>query len=533
MNVLFRADSSTSIGAGHIVRCLALAHELALQGDRCVFACRSAYGDATALVAAAGFQLVEVAPADGAAAEADATYDALVAAEFERTDWLVVDHYALDHVFESLMRKRVVRIAVVADAPIRQHDCDVLIDHNIGAVADAYTSLVPCDARVLTGPRFALLRRQFAEAGATEPRNRDGMVRRVLVSFGGTDPTNETAKAIEALRLVDDEDLAVDVVLPELAPHRASLVADIERMRRVTLHGRVENMAELMASADLMLGAGGVTLLERCTQGLPSVSLVIADNQASGTAAAAAAGATVNLGDAAEVSARAIAKEVKALLCQPDRVRAMARAARELMGTPPAEGPATAAGLMRCMTHALPQLRRLSPSDTAILRRWRNSDRVRLSMSSQHIVTTDEHWAWFAKALEAEPPVHFVYECGGAPLGLVTFRDIDELNATCEWGFYIGEAWAPRRSGVRMGLLAIDRAFGELRLAELRAKVLANNIASIAYHAKMGFSETGTVTGPAPDRDVILTWRMFTLSALEWPGVRRRVIEELGEGDPK
>lgn len=154
-------------------------------------------------------------------------------------------------------------------------------------------------------------------------------------------------------------------------------------------------------------------------------------------------------------------------------------------------------------------------------------------MSSQHIVTTDEHWAWFAKALEAEPPVHFVYECGGAPLGLVTFRDIDELNATCEWGFYIGEAWAPRRSGVRMGLLAIDRAFGELRLAELRAKVLANNIASIAYHAKMGFSETGTVTGPAPDRDVILTWRMFTLSALEWPGVRRRVIEELGEGDPK
>ncbi|MEI7814194.1 MAG: UDP-2,4-diacetamido-2,4,6-trideoxy-beta-L-altropyranose hydrolase [Coriobacteriia bacterium] len=527
MNIVFRADSSAEIGAGHVMRCLTLADELAAHGEQCIFVCREAAMDAGDRIERAGYAVVGISSVSDGAAEAAVVCEALAAAGVAQADWLVVDHYDLDRDFESGMRPQVSRIVVVDDLASRPHDCDILLDHNIGANAADYAALVSDQAVVLAGPRFALLRAQFVAASHT-PRTRDWSVHRLLVSFGGTDPTNETQKAIEALMILGDSRFETDIVLPEGAPHRAAVEASAQGMPGVTLYGRVDDMAAFMGGADLMLGAGGMTLLERCALGLPSVSLVVAGNQARGTRAAALAGATVDLGDSSAVTATDIASALSQLIADPQAVRETAAAARELIGSSLGHGPKTVAGLMRCIAQEPgARLRRLRLEDRALLLRWRNSDRVRLAMSKQHIVEDDEHSAWIARALECEPPVYYIYECGGIPLGAVNFSDLDTVTAKCEWGFYIGETWAPKGSGTRMGMLALDLAFGDLRMTEVRAEVLEHNARSLAYHAKMGFKEAGIISGPSSDGGRMLKWRLMSLSAAEWAETRRELVARL------
>jgi UDP-2,4-diacetamido-2,4,6-trideoxy-beta-L-altropyranose hydrolase/UDP-4-amino-4,6-dideoxy-N-acetyl-beta-L-altrosamine N-acetyltransferase len=532
MNVAFRADSSADIGSGHVARCLALATALANGGDECVFVCRPAPGDSIALIEAARFTVARM-PATppvplGAEAEADdarATRDALQAAGVERVDWLVVDHYGLGAVFETASRAVAGRIIAVDDLASRLHDCDLLVDHNLGASAEDYAALVPAGATVLAGPRFALLREQFADAAA-QARDRGGSVGRLLVCFGGTDPGNETGKALTALAQLADKGIAIDVVLPDSAPHRAEVAGIAAAMPNVLLHGHVEDMASLMNSADLMLGAGGVTLLERAAVGLPSVSVRIAENQARGTRAAAEAGAALDLGPAENVTAELIAVVLRELLGDHMAVVRMAHAARAVAGAEPGSGPPIVAGMMRCLAspsdHS--RLRPLREDDSARLLGWRNTDRVRFAMSNQHIVTAAEHATWFANAFADPKRRRFVYECGGVPMGFVTFRDIDQATRTCEWGFYVGEPWAPRGTGKRLGVLALDLAFGGLGMAEVRAEVLSDNVASLGFHARMGFDETGSVTGPSPDGAAEMEWRTFALTSAHWADIRADLV---------
>jgi UDP-4-amino-4,6-dideoxy-N-acetyl-beta-L-altrosamine N-acetyltransferase len=286
-------------------------------------------------------------------------------------------------------------------------------------------------------------------------------------------------------------------------------------------------MAPFMTRADLMIGAGGVTLLERCAAGLPSVSLVVADNQERGTRAAACAGATISLGPAAAVTSRVLADEVERLLGDARAVNSMTLAARALIGSEPGSGASTVAGLMECITSPgrCSTLRPLRAADSARLRAWRNSDRVRLSMNNHHVVSEAEHSEWFARAVAGTERRRFVYECGGVPLGFVTYRDIDQAAGTCEWGFYVGEEWAPRGSGGRLGILALDKAFDEFALELVRAEVLADNAASLAFHARMGFRETGQTTGPSPDGATMFAWRLFELEAQTWRAVRPALAE--------
>lgn len=110
-------------------------------------------------------------------------------------------------------------------------------------------------------------------------RQRDGTVRRILVFFGGADPSNETAKALHAIQLLNRPDIAVDVVIGSANPHRAEIEVLCAELPNTLFYCQVSNMAELMARADLAIGAGGSTSWERCCLGLPSIIIAVAQNQ--------------------------------------------------------------------------------------------------------------------------------------------------------------------------------------------------------------------------------------------------------------
>ena len=309
MNVVFRADASITIGTGHVMRCLTLAEALREAGAESAFVCRELEGNLFGLIRARGFE-VHVLPGLEPPTDpltwtaAHPQEDAAQMASFLRTpaDWLVVDHYGLERHWESEMREHADRLMVIDDLADRAHDCDLLLDQNDLWNPARYDALAPAHCQKLLGPAYALLRDEFRTARERWPRE-VGEVARAFVFFGGTDPTNETSKALRALqRWREGKRLDLDVVIGGGNPHRAEVESLVSAMPNALLHVQATHMAELMARADLSLGAGGSTTWERFCLGLPSLVVTTAANQETVSKALAEDDYHLLLGDHASVN---------------------------------------------------------------------------------------------------------------------------------------------------------------------------------------------------------------------------------------
>ena len=296
--IFFRADASLEIGTGHVMRCLTLANALRERGAECLFVCRPHPGDLMARIAACGHHVAAlptphagewpVSAADpahahwlGASWEDDAA-QMLQALAGEHADWLVVDHYALDHRWEHMLRPACNRLMVMDDLADRTHDCDLLLDPSLGRTQLDYAALVPDSAALLLGPEHALLRPEFAAARVESLARRTAPVlRHLLITMGGVDKDNATGRLLDALDAAAlPPDLRIIVVMGTHAPWLQEVQARTERMK-VDTHVRtgVKDMARLMTDSDLAIGAAGSTSWERCCLGLPTIQLVLAENQ--------------------------------------------------------------------------------------------------------------------------------------------------------------------------------------------------------------------------------------------------------------
>ncbi len=325
MLAVFRADASSDIGGGHVMRCLVLADALAASGWQCGFASNAL---APNLVGELNrHDVLAVPPGVDAVTVMRDRWG-------ERWDLGVVDHYGLDAAFEDRMRDRAASILVIDDIHDRPHDCDLLLDQTQGRTKDAYAGLTPKRCKMLLGTRYALLRPAFSalRGKALKSRARRSGINRVLVAFGLTDPMNLTAMAIDVLQGLALE-IAVDVVLGGQAPHLESVCRKAAKTSKsVTVHvgADAETVAGLMAGADLALGAPGTSSWERGCLGLPSVLVGFAANQTGIAAALEETGAAVNLGHYETVTPGRLSDTLSSLALDSGRLQQMSEAAAGL-----------------------------------------------------------------------------------------------------------------------------------------------------------------------------------------------------------
>lgn len=300
MNILFRVDSATHIGTGHVMRCLTLANALSKQGAKCQFVCRAFNGHLAQTIKEAG-HIIHLLPCNQ-----DATFsspnpqhapphcnwlDASWEDDFEQTkkqlenqvfDWLVIDHYALDNCWEKQARVFAKKIMVIDDLADRKHDCELLLDQNLGRQTYDYQNVVPNHCQLLIGPQYALLRPEFAQwREYSLKRRQEPELKTVLISLGGTDSNNVTGQVLEALHSAKlPKDIKVNVIMGQAAPYLSDVKKQAKTLPWQTqVLVNVSNMAELMANADVAIGAAGSSSWERCCLGLPTVMLELADNQ--------------------------------------------------------------------------------------------------------------------------------------------------------------------------------------------------------------------------------------------------------------
>lgn len=495
MNIVFRVDSSDKMGVGHIMRCLALAESLLLRGANVSFVCRQHVGNYIDLLQKKAIP-VKVLPAkvltnsvyceDYAAwlgatqiEDAEQTIEALK--DGVKLDWLVVDHYGIDIEWEQCLRPYVDKLMVIDDLANRHHDCDVLLDQNYFAEGECrYFGLVPESCKLLIGPRYALLRPEYAAYRKVFPHYA-GKVKRVLVFYGGSDPQNMTGMALEALSHPDLRHLVVDVVVGSNNSHYRSLEQQVLQRPFTTLLEPRPHLADLMVNADLALGAGGITTWERMCLGLPTVVTTIAENQYPGAEALAAVKQIEYAGRASEVTAESLLKAIIKLISNHRRLIAFST---QNQLTVDGFGTARAIEVMLPTDIAEIRLRAANREDVITYFNWANDPEVRKSAIQGSVISLETHKEWFTSKLNDSNSHLFVLVAANLPVGQIRF-DMEGNVARIDYSLdklVRGRGW-----GAKLVSLGVDM-LQKIEPMKLLAEVKVSNKASKLVFLRLGFT---------------------------------------------
>ncbi len=332
----FRADASASIGTGHIMRCLTLAKEMRNQGITCYFFCRHIPESLAQTVTSSGHILVRLIRQDlspnlnnlehASWLGVNQIFDAqecLEAIKQHQLDWMIVDHYALDHCWEEHITSAGLHLAVIDDLADRGHNSSIFINQNlIENPLSLYADKLPKHCRLLVGPKYALLRDEFLNTKGLNPVRTK--LANILVFFGGVDADNLTSLALDALNTLNYLNLTVDAVIGSLHPDKVKIQQICEE-NGYHCHIQTNRMAKLMAQADLAIGAGGSASWERAYLGLPTLIVSVAKNQTNIAKSVGQYGAAIYLGEKKDLNKEILRNEILYIHKNPEVLQKMSQ----------------------------------------------------------------------------------------------------------------------------------------------------------------------------------------------------------------
>lgn len=498
-HVVFRAEGSNQIGAGHLARSLTLANHLRRGGARVTFVCRERDGGLDYLVSEQQFEAIrlprstnhqQASPGSepdwlGASwqDDADETRRVLNAMD-SRPDWLVVDSYGIDARWELALKGSSAWMLAIDDLANRDHDCDMLLDQNLVAgFRSRYRERASNVRRLLLGPRFALVGAEYAELGDRDS-DRPGRVRRVLVYFGAGDANNLLGRVLAILNDVPDPELRIDAVVSPSSPFLSRVSEQAEADERVTLHKGLPSLAPLMAEADLAIGAGGATTWERLCMGLPSAVVTLADNQRPIAEHLDSLGLAVWLGDEGELEDEDLRSRIHELLHAEVDAELPRRCASIVDG----RGVRRVSRAMAEISVFPLRARLAGSADEDLLLKWRNDPEVRQMSFTVDAVDPKTHRAWFAAKLKNRggTRLYVVESAEGHAVGQVRCERAGSL-----WEVHYSLAAEFRRRGFGADVLqaAIDALSGEFGEVPVVGRVRSDNPASRRVFIELGFRE--------------------------------------------
>jgi spore coat polysaccharide biosynthesis predicted glycosyltransferase SpsG len=308
--VALRCDAGALTGTGHVVRCVALAEELAGRGAMPVFlGTLGGVPFVEAQVRDRGFDHVELGDASVAG----------VAAAVRELDAraVVLDSYTLPAGLGEALRAAGAAVLAVVDDDTRGIDADVYVEQNYGSEALALE--IPPDAVLLAGVRNALLRDVVRRRRPPEPRPPSAGTPHVVAFFGGTDAFGAAPTLVAAMAATGRPFDAQVVAAGEDA--RAALRAvQLDPGQTLELLDPVADLPALLVDADLVVSAAGTSTWELLCLGVPAALVAVVDNQEASFARLRASGLVAPLGLLSAIAAdpAAAVAQLGELLAQPE-----------------------------------------------------------------------------------------------------------------------------------------------------------------------------------------------------------------------
>ena len=504
MKVAFRVDASLNMGTGHVMRCLTLAQVLKENGANVEFICRKHEGNLIVKIRSSGFVVHELKVFEetevdtklahshwlGATQQQDAD-DCIDILKAEKSNWLIVDHYALDSQWQKRLKPYYEKLMVIDDLADRKHQCDILLDQTFGRQKKDYSALTPEDCKLLLGSQYALLRPEFAKWRAYSLKRRNNpKFKRLLVNMGGVDVDNITESVLDELKICNlPSDLKITVVMGGLAPHIESV-----KSKAITLPYKTEvkvdvgNMAEIMANSDIAIGAAGSTTWERCCLGLSTIQIVTAKNQ--------------------QFSAQTLARQnIVKLVNKIKEVVYLLESAFKWIENISSSALEVCDGMgsykvFNKMTDCKITLEKfgevelcnyinLNESDKLQALNMRNHIRIKKWMHNQGSISEEDHFG-FIENLEIDTVRrYFLIKQKDNIIGSINFSKINFENSL-ELGIYTNPFFQIKDAGRLLESAASQYAFIEIGVKKIKLEVYSDNERAVNFYKKCDFNLINT-----------------------------------------
>jgi UDP-2,4-diacetamido-2,4,6-trideoxy-beta-L-altropyranose hydrolase len=486
--LLIRADATASMGTGHAMRCLSLAQAWQDAGGFCIFAMADVTPAVRQRIEAEHCEVVTMQGTAGSVADSDQI--AGLARE-RKISKVVVDGYQFGADYQRSLKSAGLETLYIDDYGQADHyTADIVLNQNVSAGERLYPNR-ESHTRLLLGPRYALLRREFT-IWRNSARNIPSIARKVLITLGGSDPENLTTAALESLASVKLENLEAVVVVGGSNPNFESLrhaglkLAD-QRSMKVDVRRDVTNIAELMAWADIAISAAGSTCWEFCLLGLPALLMDVAKNQTAVARELDRLQCAVHVGSAQDVSVERLGRELERLLESQALRETLSARSRELVD---GEGARRVVSALQSKEGI--HLRPAREEDSRLLFEWASDPEVRASAFSSASISWEHHAQWFAaKMKDPDCRILIAEDERGKPIG--QFRVDWRGPENGEIDVSVSRGCRGRGYGSKIVHLGVEAAF-EGRSTDanvLHAYVKLENDASQRAFESAGFRSLG------------------------------------------
>ena len=433
MNILFRADSSSTIGTGHIMRDLVLAEQF--EDAHIIFATQDLPGNINHKIK-----------------EQDYAMDPLYSNTIEELinmikkysiDMIIIDHYGINFDYEKALKENTGVIVFVLDDTYEKHYCDILLNHNIYADSSRYKNLVPeqCDLRC--GVNFILLREEFR----FDKTKHTQKTKNIFIAMGGADHSNLN---IEILKVLEKfQNIHANVVTTTANQYLNELQEYVTDKENVTLHINTGQIARLMNEADFAIVTPSVTLNEIIYLNVPFIAIKTAENQ----------------------------DEMYKYLVKHDYLVLEKFNATDLKNK--------IENMLDSAKIELVNFTDLSLDEKKMVLDWRNDPNIRKWMFTQEIISLDNHLDYIESLDARKDRVYFLVKKASQMIGVIDFTNIDYEGKRTEFGIYTN----PALRGVGNVLMEsmIDYAFNTFKVNTVISEVFEDNISAIRLYKRYDF----------------------------------------------
>ncbi len=266
-NILIRADSSSSIGTGHIMRDLVLAKQFT--NATITFATQELQGNINHTIQETSYNIEILNSNDKE--ELSSLIKAL------HVNLLIIDHYQITYEYEKFIKDVTGVTILVLDDTYEKHHCDILLNHNISADKSRYKNLIPSHCELRCGSEYTLLREEFI-LQKQKPKQASLHVKNIFIAMGGSDHSNQNINILKVLESFDN--IHTHVVTTTANQHLKELQNYVKKNNKnITLHVNTLEIAKLMHQADFAIATPSVTVNEIIYMELPFVAIKTAENQ--------------------------------------------------------------------------------------------------------------------------------------------------------------------------------------------------------------------------------------------------------------
>jgi len=516
---LIRADASREIGFGHIMRCLALARALQKMDIQCVFIVRNILDSLKHLITSQGHTFI-LLPKDntttqisekgkhaawlGASEREDAeTVVSALSQTVQRLgqpSLIICDHYGIGQIWETLIADSFsAPILVIDDLSNRFHQCQILLDATFGKTSKDYKALVPSDCQLLVGSEYALLRPEFFKLRKATLSRRDNNfsdnkpVELIVISMGGTDNDNASLQILKALEaLPPPQVFNIEILIGKDCAHLSTLNKyAAQSSLNVVVHAGVDCVADFYGRADLCIGAAGSSTWERCSLGLPTINITIAENQETISQNLSRRGFVANGGNIQSISPKKFATNLLSpVITSNTKRKSLSEMSRKIC-----DGQGISRVILALNSRSIKQakivsLRLANTDDIQLVYDWQNLPETRKYANNPTPPEWNQHLIWMQKKLIQSHNHFYIIQCDGVDAGVVRL-DLD-INEDQSDKHVISIFIAPIYFGYGVASAALSIISDIHCDKKVWAQIHADNKASISLFSRAGYTQKHT-----------------------------------------